>query len=154
MNVEQLQNELLTSYEGLVLLNAYAERSFFYNPDKLLPNGIYFATIKEKDGPNDKASELNTEGIYRLSTGISTTTYEKLFGNKPARPQKGGIVNTGHDFTKLNVLTPHPVYAWLHWITILNPTEGSMPFIKELLSESYALAKKKYEAKKNITKEN
>ncbi len=59
MTVKQLENEILNSYEGLVLLDAYAERSFFYNPYKLLPKGIYFATIKENDGPNDKASELN-----------------------------------------------------------------------------------------------
>jgi hypothetical protein len=32
--VEQLENEIMTSFNGLVLLNAYGERSFFYNPHK------------------------------------------------------------------------------------------------------------------------
>jgi hypothetical protein len=46
---------------------------FFITHIKILPKGIYFATIKEKDGPNDKASELNRANVYRLSTGVSKT---------------------------------------------------------------------------------
>jgi Family of unknown function (DUF6194) len=144
MTLVQLENELLNSYHGLVLLDAYAERSFFYNPHQTLPKGMYFATIKANDSPNDKASALNRENIYRLNFGVSKTTYENLFGKKPARPQKGGIVTTGHDFTKLNELTPHPIYAWLHWVAILNPNQETMPLIKELLNESYVLIQKKY----------
>jgi hypothetical protein len=133
MTITQLQNLILESYPGLNLLDTYGEKSFFYNPEKLLTKGIYFATLKEKDGPNDKASNLDRDGIYRLNLGISKQSYERLFGVKPKRPLKGGVVDTGHDFTKINMLTPHPIYAWLSWVAILNPDDDSMSQIKEKL---------------------
>jgi hypothetical protein len=153
MTITQLQNLILESYPGLNLLDTYGEKSFFYNPEKLLIKGIYFATLKEKDGPNDKASDLNREGVFRLNLGISKQSYEKLFGTKPKRPPKGGIVDTGHDFTQLNFLTPHPIYAWLHWVAILNPDDDSMSQIKELMDETYQNVQKKYANKiKQLTK--
>ncbi len=150
MTAAQFEIEILNSYKGLVVLNAYAELSFFYNPIGAFPKGIYFVTIKENDGPNDKASALFREDVYRINVGISKTSYEKHFGKKPSRPPKGGIVSTGHDFAKLNQLTPHPIYAWLHWVAILNPDADSIPLIKGLLDESYALVLKKYEQKMKL----
>lgn len=51
-------------FEGVVIKNAYSELTFFYNPDHKLPNGVYFLTIKETDGPNFNAgadsSQLDT----------------------------------------------------------------------------------------------
>jgi hypothetical protein len=91
MNIIELQNLILESYPGLLLLDTYGEKSFFYNPDKF--------------------SFLNRDGVYRLNLGISKQSYEKLFGEKPKRPLKGGFVDTGHDFTQLDILTPHPIYA-------------------------------------------
>jgi Family of unknown function (DUF6194) len=153
MTITQLQNLILESYPGLNSLDTYGEKSFFYNPENLLTKGIYFATLKEKDGPNDKASDLNREGVFRLNLGISKQSYEKLFGTKPKRPPKGGIVDTGHDFKEFNKITPHPIYAWLHWIAILNPDDDSMSQIKELMDETYQNVQKKYATKiKQLTK--
>lgn len=144
MNFQAFEQYILSNYQGVIVTDAYAERSFFYNPDGLLPKGIYFATLKNRNGANDKASNLDREGVFRLNIGISKSSYEKLFGTKPARPQKGGTVQTGHDFTKLGELTPHPIYAWLHWVAILNPPDEHLAFVKELLDESYQQAQKKY----------
>jgi Family of unknown function (DUF6194) len=144
MYITELQNLILESYPGLILLDTYGEKSFFYNPDKLLTKGLYFATLKEKDGPNDKVSNLDREGVYRLNLGISKQSYEDLFGTKPKRPLKGCFVDTGHDFTQLDILTPHPIYAWLHWVAILNPNEKSMMQIKELMDETYQAVLQKY----------
>jgi hypothetical protein len=58
---------------------------FFITHIKILPKGIYFATIKEKDGPNDKASELNRAKFTGLVQVFQKPAYEKLFGKKPAR---------------------------------------------------------------------
>jgi uncharacterized protein DUF6194 len=38
---------------------------------------------KEKDGPNDKASNVDREGVYRLNPGISKTTFIEFFGFIP-----------------------------------------------------------------------
>jgi hypothetical protein len=147
MTADQLITQIQSKYDGLNLLNTYGEKSLFYNPDNILTKGIYFATIKEADGQNDKASDLNCQDVFRLNLGITKTTYEKLFGTKPARPSKGGIVDTGHDFTATNQLTPHPIYAWLHWLAILNPEADSLEQIWELLDESYKQVQKKYAIK-------
>lgn len=138
---------ILEHFADVYSINTYGELSFFYNPDNQLPKGIYLTTIKEKDGPNDKASKLNRKDVYRLNIGISQKKYEALFGKKPTRPQKGGIVNTGHDFSELNILTPHPIYAWLHWVSIVSPDENSQPIIIGLLEDSYQIAKIKFQKK-------
>lgn len=137
MNAKQLEHWILENYQGIIATNAYRERSFFYNPDGSLPKGIYLATIKESDGPNDKASHLDREGIYRLSIGIGKKHYQNLFGNVPQRPAKGGIVNLDYDFTSLEIFMPHPIYAWLGWIGINNPDNSNMDLLKHLLDISY-----------------
>jgi Family of unknown function (DUF6194) len=112
------------------------------------------ATIKTHDGPNDKASRLNRDGVFRLNIGVSKESYQKLFGDKPKRPPKGGIVETGNDFTELNIITPHPIYAWIHWIAILNPTQDSINILKPILDETYTIVQKKYQIKiKQIAKQ-
>ena len=60
---------LLERFENTRVVAAWGERSIFYNPGGKLPRGIYFATIKEKDGENDKASHLDRAGMFRLNVG-------------------------------------------------------------------------------------
>ena len=36
----------------------------------ILKRGIYFCTIKEKDGDNDKASNLHRYAVFRVNFGI------------------------------------------------------------------------------------
>ncbi len=125
----------------------WGERGVFYNPENLLPKGIYVLTVKEKDGPNDKASQVNREGVYRLNLGISKPTFMKMFDSIPARPAAGRIVNTGHDFSQLDKITPHPVYGWMSWIAVLNPSDSTFYQLQPLILEGIELAKLKYAKK-------
>ena len=111
---EDIVKSLMKKFEHLHAKKTWGETSLFFNPDKKSPNGSYFLTLKESDGENDKASELDREGIFRVSFGVSRTTYGNLFGPKPPRPSKGGVVQTGHDFRQTNNLMPHPIYAWMN----------------------------------------
>lgn len=113
---------IVERFGGLVPTASWGEVSLFYNPGRVLPNGLYLCTVREHDGPNDSASNLDREGVFRLAVGLSVARYEELFGARPARPPKGSVVATGHDFTALDVLMPHPVYAWMGWVQILNPS--------------------------------
>jgi len=122
----------------------HGERRVFYNPEELLKRGVYFCTLKNKDGENDKASGLNRPSVFRLNFGVSKKTFEHLFGVLPQRPSKGGIVAGAHVFTELETLTPHLVYGWMAWVSILNPSEKSWKNIEPLLGESYRLALQKY----------
>lgn len=104
-------------------------------------------TFKEKDGPNDKASNVNRDGIYRLNLGISRETFSEMFGGIPKRPAAGKVVRTGHDFTKLDRVTPHPVYGWMSWIAVLNPSKETFEKLKPLTIEGVELAISKYKRK-------
>lgn len=136
---------ICTEFEGISPKKSWGETSFFYNPGQKLPNGIYFCTIKEKNGANDQSSNLDRDEVYRLSIGITPKTYANLFGDKPARPAKGQIVATGHDFSTLNQLMPHPVYAWMSWVQILSPDEEMFEKIFPLITEAYEKASAKFE---------
>jgi Family of unknown function (DUF6194) len=146
MNAIELEAWILNNYPDIIVTNAYRERSFFYNPDGSLPKGIYFATIKESDEPNDKSSFLDRENMYRLSIGIGKKHYQDLFGACPARPIKGGIID--FDFSALNILMPHPIYAWISWVAINNPTKENIDTIKYLLDISYQSVIAKFSKKK------
>ncbi|NEQ47092.1 MAG: hypothetical protein F6K00_27555 [Leptolyngbya sp. SIOISBB] len=147
MSPEAVVSRICTEFSGVVPKSTWGETSLFYNPEKKLPNGIYFCTLKEKDGEHDQASNLNREAVFRLGIGLPSKTYISLFGEKPPRPTKGGIVSTGHDFTLLNELTPHPVYAWMGWVQILSPTENTLGQLWPLLRTAYAQAIEKFDKK-------
>nr|WP_246638081.1 DUF6194 family protein [Halomonas neptunia] len=141
---KEISEYILDQYRGVVAVDAWGEQSFFYNPDRRLPRGVYFATLKDKDGDNDKGSNLSREGVLRFNFGISKSSYEEALGKRPARPAAGGVVNTGHNFTELNTLLPHPVYAWMSWVCVLNPDKAMIQELEPLLNESYDLVVKKY----------
>lgn len=137
MSAKEIELWIMDNYPGLIVRNAYRERSLFFNPDLSLKLGLYFATIKEHDGPNDKASDLSRAGVYRLSIGVGKNQYRLLFGDVPKRPGKGGVVDLDVDFTMLDILMPHPVYAWLGWVCVLNPTKHSETLLRHLLDGAY-----------------
>ncbi len=143
----EMIHELVTQLPGVVPKASWGETSLFYNPNKALPNGVYFCTIKEHDGANDKAAYLDRAGVFRLAIGLPPATYIRLFGKKPARPPKGGVVATGHDFTRLNELMPHPIYAWMGWAQILSPTKARFIEIFPLIQEAHAAAVVKFAKK-------
>ncbi len=144
MDVSSIAEYINKTYAAIYPVAAWGETSWFYNPDQKLPRGIYFATIKEKDGDNDRASNLDRPDVFRLSIGISKSTYRSIFGPQPPRPEAGGVVHAGHDFTVLDRLTPHPVYGWMSWVCVLNPSTATFDTIKPLLSEAYGLAADKF----------
>ena len=148
MNAKKLEQWILDNYQGVIVTDAYRERSFFYNPDGSLPKGIYFATIKESDGPNDKASNLDRDGIYRLSVGVGKKQYQQLFGDVPKRPAKGEIVELDLDFSTTGMIMPHPIYAWLGWVCINNPDIEKLDLLKHLLDISYQNVLAKFAKKK------
>ena len=134
-------------FEGVIPKSSWGETSLFYNPGKALPNGVYFCTLKEKNGENDKASELDREGVFRLSIGVAKETYEKHFGSKPKRPPKGGIIDTGHDFATINELMPHPIYGWMSWVQVLSPSASMFESLLPLIAEAHANAVSKFNKK-------
>ena len=150
MQPEEIASHLTSHFDGLVEEASWGETSLFYNPEGELPRGVYFCTVKDHDGANDKASNLDREGVFRVSTGLPRELYEERFGLPPRRPGKGGVVETGDDFTAINTLMPHPVYAWMGWVQVLSPTRGHFSELQPLFRAAYRHTVDKYE--KSVTR--
>ncbi len=144
MTANDISDFVVANFPGLNVVNTWGEKSFFYNLDNLLKRGVYFLTLKEKDGDNDKASALNRENTFRINFGISKKTFLQHFSALPKRPAKGHSVEGPYDFQKLDTLTPHPVYGWMAWVSILNPSNNSFEMLEKLIKESYQIACDKY----------
>ena len=142
--VEKIANDL----SGVIPKSSWGETSLFYNPGKALPNGVYFCTIKEQNGTNDMASDLDRDSVFRLSIGLTKETYQKLFGQKPKRPAKGCTIESDFDFTTLNTLMPHPIYGWMSWVQILSPSKTMFADIYPLIEAAHANAMTKFNKKK------
>src|SRR5918994_756817 len=136
----------LLAFDGELRLEAYyGERSVFYNPRGVAPLGVIFASVKERDGPNDAAARLSRPGVWRLAFAMPAEAFAARFGGMPARPPKGGTVALpGWDLTRLDELTPHPVYAWMGWVQILSPSAASFERLQPLLAQSLDLARARW----------
>jgi hypothetical protein len=142
---EQILRELLALDPALRRERYYGERAIFYNPGGEAPLGVIFASIKDHDGPNDRAAALSRADVYRLAFGLTGATFARLFGAVPARPPKGAVVALpGHDLTRVDELMPHPVYAWMSWVQILSPTAPRFASLQPLLAESLDLARERW----------
>jgi hypothetical protein len=96
-----------------------------------------FATIVTKDyGDFDNQSNLNREGVFRLNIGIGKKTFDRLFSD--------GV----YDYTALDVLMPHPVYAGNHFVCVLNPSDATFESLRPLLAEAYDIAAGRIERRK------
>ncbi len=144
---DQIVQDICDRLDGVVPKASWGETSMFYNPGKLLPNGVYFCTIKQHDGANDKSSNLDRAGVFRVAIGLAPASYTRLFGSRPARPVQGGVVETGDDFTDLNLLMPHPIYAWMGWAQVLSPTDETYAEVFPLIQEAHAIAVTKFNNK-------
>lgn len=144
MNSSDILSYVLESCPNTVLVETWGERAVFYNPQQQLKRGIYVLTIKEHDGPNDCASNLNRTGIYRVNFALKKEKYREMFGAPPKRPEAGGVVALDYQFSAEDVLLPHPVYAWMGWVSILNPKPLTFEAMKPLIEDAYDFATEKF----------
>lgn len=148
MEAKQILDYCLSSLNGTVLVESWGEKGIFYNPGLVLKRGVYVLTVKEKDGDNDKASNLDRTGIYRVNLGLRKSTFQKMYGKIPARPAAGGVVDMDCDFTALDIIIPHPVYAWMGWASVLNPSKQTFERLKPLIQEAYEFSVEKFQKRK------
>ncbi|MFC3863060.1 DUF6194 family protein [Deinococcus antarcticus] len=120
-----------------------SQGSFFWfaagDEKKRLP----FLTLVTRD-EYDVASRLSRPGVYRLNVPLSPRRYRERFGSPPAPQADWQLLDTGHDYTALDVLMPHPIYAPMHWVCILNPSRESFQSSGPLLQEAYGRAARRH----------
>jgi hypothetical protein len=100
---------------------------FFHDGDNKFP----FATIVTKDNDFDSASQLNRPGVFRLNVGLGKETFRTLFGEAP----------DAADHAALDTLMPHPVYAKMYWVSVINPSAKTFEAVKPLIAEALSLAR-------------
>ena len=147
MNPAEIASTITSRLSDVVPKSSWGETSLFYNPGRKLPHGVYFCTIKEHDGENDKASQLDRLGVFRVAIGLAGPTYARLFGPKPKRPNKGEVVRFDCDFAELGRLMPHPIYAWMGWAQVLSPSKDLFEEIFPLIEEAHQIAVSKFKKK-------
>lgn len=149
---EEILRDLLGLDPGLRQERYWGERSIFYNPGRVAPLGMIFASIKDHDGANDSSAKLSREGVYRFAFCLAPHAYAQMFGEVPGRPPKGGVVALpDYDPTRLDELMPHPVYAWMRWVQILSPTPARFEPLRPHLDESLELIKAKWKRRKTAS---
>jgi hypothetical protein len=138
--------ERLRAYEGVDILSTPECEYAYYHPARNIPHDrrIPFATLMRRD-VSDAASALERLGGYRVNAGVRRETYRALFGPEPAWGAGGGVVETGHDFTRRDVFLPHPIYAPMSWLCIVSPREASWPQLRAYLDEAHEKAKQALE---------
>lgn len=153
MEFDNIISLLKKKYSGLNQIDTWGETSLFYNPKNLLKHGAYFLTFKKKDGENDSASRLDRNIVkYRMNFKITKTTFLKRFCEPtlPKRPKKGRVIilESGNSYDPMVVdkIFPHPVYAWMSWVSVINPSQETIAQLIEsgFIDEAYDDAVERY----------
>ena len=112
---------------------ANGDRFFMHSPDPQRPAKMPFATIVTKDyGELDNASRLNRDGVFRLNVGVGKETFRLIVGTS---------AESERDYSVLDRILPHPVYAAQSWVCILNPSDETFhELLAPLLAEAYQIA--------------
>lgn len=103
---EAIIDYLMTTYPETDLVSIPAAWFFSLDEEKHFPN---YATIVTNDD-HDQASDLERPGVFRLNLGVDKATYE------------GFAFEPDPDYTALDRVLPHPVYAAQRYVAILNPS--------------------------------
>ncbi len=127
MTEDDITQHIIDSLGGGHFQVADDNTFFFHGADNRFP----FATIVTKDNEFDSASNLNRPDVFRLNVGVGKETFRALFGEKDEATV---------DFTALDKLMPHPVYAKMYWVSVLNPSAKTFATVKPLIAEAHSLA--------------
>jgi hypothetical protein len=126
MNEPSIAQYIIDTFPGVEIATNFGYTFFFYGAERKLP----FATLASADNDYDRVSNLDRPGVFRLNIGVSRQTFQSLFGAEKVDPNS-------HDFTALDRIMPHPVYAAQSFLCVLNPSDTTFERIRILLAEAY-----------------
>ena len=135
---QSLRREI-ESLDGVVVVPLNQDSFFFYDPDEIGESARMFpmATIVTSNA-YDNYSDLDREGVFRLNLGVDKETFHELFGREAS--------NLAHDYTKLDVVMPHPDYGNSFFVCVLNPVD-SLPQVRKLIAKAHEIAAGRYRRK-------
>ncbi len=131
MNETAITEQIVSAHSCARIERDGANLFFFAPGETMFP----FATLVTSD-QYDAFSQLNRPDVFRLNLGLSRETFRALF------PE-----DTAHDHTELDRLMPHPVYAGMFWVCVLNPGEATAARLPALIQEAYQISAARAEKK-------
>lgn len=96
-------------------------------------------TIVVNDYPGfDESSDLGREGVFRVNAWVSRQTFDRV------TPDEGSPI----DYSVLDRIIPHPIYAKQAWVSVLNPGALTGEAVEDLLTEAHARDRARYEKRR------
>lgn len=123
---------------------AWGDTFLFFDPDGTTPadRRFPFATVVVHDYDGfDTASHLYRTGVFRLNVAVGRDEFRDLLGYPPAGHARHGAAV---DYTALDLLLPHRVYAPQGWVSILNPGVRTAAQVPGLLAVAHARAARRH----------
>ena len=140
MDETSIVGHITQTFHGVEAVDASGDTWFFYNPDRIASeHKMPFATLVTGDR-YDNASNLDRPSVFRLNIGVGKKAYISLFGPPPPANSDGSVVDTGHDYTAVDKIMPHPIYAPMCWICVLSPSNETFQSLLPLLEDAYGVA--------------
>jgi len=132
---------------GILTTNGQGDSFVFYDPDGVTVPEKRFPFLTVVTGDRyDAASNLDRDDrTYRVNLGVDRQTYEDLLGPAPRQAAGYEVIDTGVDYTAADVVLPHPFYAPMHWVCIVNPAERTRSQLAHLIEIAHALAMRQYD---------
>jgi hypothetical protein len=146
-DVTSLLRAIEQQLPGIVTTEGSGDWYLFFDPDgTTVPDQRFpFCTLMTGDR-YDGASHLDRDSAtYRVNLGLDRRGYEDLFGPAPRQAAGYEVIDTGFDYTATDVLMPHPFYAPLHWVCVVNPGPRTGTALGDLLQRAYGIAERAHE---------
>lgn len=133
MTIEEIKNYILENFKSIKLLEANEDLFFMHENNDKLP----FATIVTRDNDYDNFSNLDRDDYFRINIGIDKKIFNAMFDGMTSEKGLEAYLELGIDYTREDIIQPHPTYGSLYWICVVNPSDKTFERLKEYLSISY-----------------
>lgn len=123
---------------------SWGDSFFYYDPDDRIPadRRIPFATLVVHDYDGfDTASRLDRPGVFRLNIAVGRARFEELLGYPPAEHANRAA---DVDYSVLDRLIPHPLYAAQGYVSMLCPGTETSAEARELITLAHRRAADRY----------
>jgi hypothetical protein len=129
--------ERVSGWEGVLALQpgpgdgspeiSWGDVFSYVAPDGTVPSGQPFATLVTKDYPGEPSAGLDRPGSFRVNVHVRGSRRPVATDPTadPSAPDK---------------LLPHPVYADLGWVAVVDPAERTGEQVMALLRSAHAAA--------------